>query len=90
VTRCDLSAGWLPLTPLFIDLDLGGEFTRLTVLDAVGELLEEGNLRSTEAGVGQWFAALPPSIIGTRSDAPLRSRLRMNAAEQPVERFAAA
>jgi hypothetical protein len=80
VTRCDLSACRLPLTPLFIDLDLG----ELTVSDAAGEFPEEGILRSTEA------ASLPPFIIGTRSDAPLRSRLRMNAAEQPVERFAAA
>lgn len=51
-----------------IGLDLGGEFTRITVLDAVGELLEEGILRSTEAGFRQRFASMPPSLIGVQFD----------------------
>lgn len=51
-----------------IGLNLGGEFTRVTVLDAVGELLEESLVRSTEAGFRQRFASLPPSLIAVEYD----------------------
>ena len=55
-------------TTITIGLALGGEFTRMTVLDAVGELLEETNVRSTEAGFRQRFAHLPPSLIAAEYD----------------------
>ena len=40
----------------------------MTVLDAVGEILEESSLRSTEAGFRQRFATLPPSLIAVEYD----------------------
>lgn len=51
-----------------IGLALGGEFTHMTVLDAVGEILEESSLRSTDAGFRQRFATLPPSLIAVEYD----------------------
>ena len=48
---------------LTIGLVLGGEFSRYCALDADGNLVEEGTAPSTEAGFGQHFASIPPSVF---------------------------
>ena len=53
---------------LFIGLSLGGEVTRFTLLDAAGDILEEGVVRSMEAAFRQRFASLPPSLISVQYD----------------------
>ena len=48
---------------LTIGLVLGGEFSRYCALDADGKPVEEGTAPSTEAGFGQRFASIPPSVF---------------------------
>ena len=62
---------------LFIGLSLGGEVSRFTLLDAAGDVVEEGVVRSTEADLRQRFEALPPSLICVQYDARYASLLAL-------------
>lgn len=46
-----------------IGLTLGGEQTRFCVLDAVGQILEEGLTQSSETALRRLLASMPPSAI---------------------------
>src|SRR5271170_600190 len=53
---------------MFIGIDLRPEYSRYSILGEDGELLEHGNVRSTEAGIRGRFAAMPPSLMAVSID----------------------
>lgn len=48
---------------MWVGIDLGLEYSRYSILDDGGELLEHGSVRSTDPGLRGRFSALEPSLI---------------------------
>ena len=50
-------------TTMTIGMDLGDQWSRFAVLDATGELVEEGRVRTTRGALRQRFAASAPGVV---------------------------
>src|SRR5207248_11621554 len=53
-----------PMANLTIGVDLGDRYSELYVVDAAGACVETGRIRTTVAGLEQWFGGRPPARVG--------------------------
>src|SRR5438876_37999 len=51
-----------PMANLTIGVDLGDRYSELYVVDAAGACVETGRIRTTVAGLEQWFGGRPPAV----------------------------
>ena len=60
-----------------VGLDVGDRYTHLCVLDATGEIVEEGRLRTTPAAIHQRFAGAPRQrvVLETGTHSPWMNAL---------------
>src|SRR2546428_8419150 len=58
-----------PMTNLTIGVDLGDRYSELYVVDAAGAGVETGRVRTTVAGLGQWFGGRVPARGGLEAGA---------------------
>src|SRR5688572_16283568 len=60
-----------------VGIDLSDKFTSLCFVDEAGEVVEEGRVRTTEAGMAQRFGAMPPcrTVLEVGTHLPWVSRL---------------
>src|SRR5438128_6562058 len=52
-----------PMANLTIGVDLGDRYSELYVVDAAGACVETGRIRTTVAGLEQWFGGRAPARV---------------------------
>jgi transposase len=71
---------------LTVGVDLGDKYSHLCVLDGVGDVVEEGRVRTMEAGLRKRFAGMPAARIAieTGTHSPWVSRLLTDCGHEVV------
>ena len=66
-----------PMANLTIGVDLGDRYSELYVVDAAGACVETGRIRTTVAGLEQWFGGRPPArvVLEAGTHSPWASRV---------------
>src|SRR5437773_5270347 len=66
-----------PMVNLTIGVDLGDRYSELYVVDAAGACVETGRIRTTVAGLEQWFGGRPPArvVLEAGTHSPWASRV---------------
>src|SRR5437867_981263 len=66
-----------PMANLTIGVDLGDRYSELYVVDAAGACVETGRIRTTVAGLEQWFGGRPPArvVVEAGTHSPWASRV---------------
>ena len=66
-----------PMANLTIGVDLGDRYSELYGVDAAGACVETGRIRTTVAGLEQWFGGRPPArvVVEAGTHSPWASRV---------------
>src|SRR6184192_485402 len=66
-----------PMANLTIGVDLGDRYSELYVVDAAGACVETGRIRTTVAGLEQWFGGRAPArvVLEAGTHSPWASRV---------------
>src|SRR5437879_250956 len=66
-----------PMANLTIGVDLGDRYSELYVVDGAGACVETGRIRTTVAGLEQWFGGRPPArvVLEAGTHSPWASRV---------------
>ena len=66
-----------PMANLTIGVDLGDRYSELYGVDAAGACVETGRIRTTVAGLEQWFGGRPPArvVLEAGTHSPWASRV---------------